>query len=332
MALAVRGVSYMVDEVPTTAALRDLRAIRDQLHCTAVILIGMDLPKMIAAARHALEIGLDVWLEPHPVNMRHKKVVLNLEVAAAAAETLRLQYPGRVMLVVGCEFSVHLNAGLPGMVEAIRFLMIKYRRPFRVRINRKVNKLLVRLAAAARRHFRGPLTYAAASWEQVDWSRFDYAGINLYRTKNNGAVFEERLRTTLMTVGKPLVITEFGCGSHVGAAQRGPGSFKIVNWFGRHPRIKKGNIRSERVQAAYVGDLIDVWDRNDVHGCFVYTFALRDYPHFAEPLRDLDMASFGLVKFDDSDVTAWEPKQAFHDVARIYARIDSGAPAPLKRE
>lgn len=312
----------MVDEVSTDTALDDLYAIRTRLNCTAVILIGMDIAGMIAAGRYALEIGLDVWLEPHPVNMTHRKVVRNLEATAVAAEELRRLYPGRVMLVVGCEFSVHLNAGLPGGAEAIRLMMIKWRRYFRRRINRIVNKLLARLVIAARTHFAGPITYAAASWESVRWADFDFAGVNLYRTKNNGLVFEQLLLGRLRSAGKPLVITEFGCGCHVGGAQRGPGSFKIVSWWGRHPRIKQGNIRSERVQAAYLSDLIDVWDRNGVHGCFVYTFALRDYPHRADPHRDLDMASFGLVKVSADDVAQWEPKEAFHDVARIYAQLN----------
>jgi hypothetical protein len=82
-------------------------------------------------------------------------------------------------------------------------------------------------------------------------------------------------------------------------------------------------VRSERVQAAYLCDLIDLWNRNGVHGCFVYTFALRDYPHLEDPRRDLDMASFGVVKVNPDDVTQWEPKEAFHDIARLYARMNS---------
>jgi hypothetical protein len=315
----------MVDEVPAEVARADLRVIRTQLHCTAVILIGMDIEKMIAAADYAIEVGLDAWIEPHPIDLTHRRVLRNLEATAIAAEQLRSRHPGRVTLVVGCEFSVHLGAGLPGMAEAIRLMMIRYRRFFRRRINRMVNKLLGRAAVVARANFHGPITYASASWEEVDWSAFDYAGINLYRTRNNGPVFEERLRDHVRNSGKPLVITEFGCGAHIGGAQRGPGSFKIISWFGIHPRIRKGNVRSERVQAAYVGELINLWNRRGVHGCFVYTFALRDYPHFADPQRDLDMASFGVVKVDPEDPTQWEPKEAFHDIARLYALHDARA-------
>lgn len=329
MTLDVRGISYQVDEVSPEVARGELDVIRTRLHCTAVILIGTDIPRMIAAAEYALKIGLDAWIEPHPVDLRYKKVVRNLAATAAAAEELRRRYPGRVTLIVGCEFSLHLRGMIPGWSETLRLLVtIRWRRFFRRRINRKVNRLLGRVLVAARTHFGGPITYASASWEDVDWSGFDLAGVNLYRTGNNSAVFEDRLRTRIRTGGKPLVITEFGCGSFVGGAQRGPGSFKIVNWFARQPRIKKGNVRSERVQAAYVGDMIELWDRHEIHGCFVYTFALREYPHFTDPMHDLDMASFSLVKVDPEDVTRWEPKQAFHEVARRYANMNDSSHTP----
>ncbi|WP_410672760.1 hypothetical protein [Amycolatopsis sp. cmx-4-68] len=336
MSLRVKGISLQVDEVSEAVAAHDLRAIREQLHCTDVILIGMDLPKLFTAAHHALEAGLDVWIEPHPVDIGRRKVLRTLEVAALAAEQLRRGFPGRVNLVVGCEFSLHLAGMIPGRPEAMRLLLtIHWRRRFQRRIDRKVNRLLARALARVKPVFGGPVTYAAASWEDVDWSGFDYAGVNLYRTASNTQVFEERLRERLARAGKPLLITEFGCGAYVGGAQRGPGSFKIVNWLSVPPKIRKGNIRSERVQAAYVGDLIDVYSRNDVHGCFVYTFALRDYPHFADPLRDLDMASFSVVKIDPDDLDRWEPKAVFHEIARRYAvpaaRLASGDHASIER-
>ncbi|WP_432943208.1 hypothetical protein ACQPXM_40070 [Kribbella sp. CA-253562] len=118
---------------------------------------------------------------------------------------------------------------------------------------------------------------------------------------------------------KPVVITEFGCGSFVGADRRGPGSFLIVNWFASPPRIKEGFRRDEATQAAYLGELIDLYDAAGVHGCFVYTYAMADFPHWSDPLVDLDMAGFGVVKIPAHDPTRREPKQAFAAVARKYA-------------
>ncbi len=51
----LRGISYLVAE--NTPVRRDLLAIREELHSTAVMLIGTELTR---AAEYALEIGLDV--------------------------------------------------------------------------------------------------------------------------------------------------------------------------------------------------------------------------------------------------------------------------------
>ncbi|WP_240687216.1 glycoside hydrolase family 113 [Amycolatopsis suaedae] len=312
----------MVEEVPLDAVRRDLRVIREELHCNAVILIGMDIQRLMESAEYALEVGLDVWIEPHPSDIPYVKVVSNLAVTAAAAERLRARYPGRVFFILGCEFSLHLHGMIPGRPETVRILFtMKWRHRFRRRINRKVNDLLSDALATVRSVFNGPVTYASAAWEEVDWSGFDYVGVNLYRTASNAHRFTDHLRELQETSGKPLVITEFGCGSFVGAPKKGPGSFKIVNWFSLPPRIRKGHIRSERIQAAYIAHLIDVYDSQGVHGCFVFTFSLKDYPHHQDPRFDLDMAAFGVVKVSAEDPTRWERKEAFHELARQYSEL-----------
>jgi hypothetical protein len=57
-----------------------------------------------------------------------------------------------------------------------------------------------------------------------------------------------------------------------------------------------------------------------VHGCFVFTFVMPDFPHHPDPRHDLDMAGFGVVKALPDG--RWEPKQAFAEVARRYARAN----------
>src|ERR1700756_3992336 len=43
---------------------RELQIIRDDLHCTAVRLFGNDLDRLEFAARHAADLGLEVWFSP----------------------------------------------------------------------------------------------------------------------------------------------------------------------------------------------------------------------------------------------------------------------------
>ena len=43
---------------------RDLRVIRDDLHCTAVRVTGGDLDRLEIAAQYAADLGLEVWFSP----------------------------------------------------------------------------------------------------------------------------------------------------------------------------------------------------------------------------------------------------------------------------
>ncbi len=323
MSLAVRGISYVTGEAGDAELLRDLRAIREDLNCTAVMLIGTDTGAQLRAARAALEEGLDVYVRPYLADRPRAELLAHLAETAAGAEELRSRYPGRVTLLVGSEFSLTQRGMLPGPGVFVRLqFLLRWRRLFDRRITRKLRRLLADALATARRSFHGPVTYAAGYWEQVDWSDFDLVGVNLYRFGDDPAAYEQGLDALLRRAdeaGKPVVVTEFGCGAFRGAERRGPGSFRIVRWFAEPPRIKPGHERDERTQAAYLGELIGLHATRNVHGCFVYTFAMRDFPHHEDPYLDLDMAGFGVVKVPHDDLSRWEPKEAYAEVARRYA-------------
>jgi len=318
MTLQLRGISYL-PAATTDAVQRDLRAIAEDLHCTTVMLIGTDTAEQIRAAEYALEIGLDVYIRPYVESRPRAELLAHLEATAVAAESLRKRYPGRVTLLLGSEFSLTTRGMLPGRWLFLRVqVLVRWRRFFDRRITRKLNVLIRAALAVARREFHGPITYAAGYWEPVDWSGFDLVGVNLYRFGNDPAGYAERL-DKLVESGKPVVITEFGCGSFAGAEQRGPGSFLIVNWFASPPRIKDGYVRDEATQAAYLEDLITLYADRGVHGCFVFTFSMADFPHSPVPRVDLDMAGFGIVKIPADDPAHWQPKAAFAKVARLYS-------------
>ncbi|GAA1255029.1 hypothetical protein GCM10009609_17890 [Pseudonocardia aurantiaca] len=320
--MEVRGVSYVVGDKPIEAVRRDLQAIRNDLHCTTVMVIGTDTDRQLEAAEQALDVGLDVYVRPYLADQPRAVLLSHLEATATSAERLRTMYPGRVTLLLGSEFSLTSPGMLPGPRVFVRVEVLvrpHWRRLFDRRITRKLQRLLASALATAREHFHGPITYASGYWEHVDWSGFDVVGVNLYRYGNDPARYERRLRNLVQRADKPVVVTEFGCGAFTGADRRGPGSFRIVNWFADPPRVRDGHTRDERTQADYLTELIDLYTRHGVHGCFVYTFASPGFPHHADPRYDLDMAGFGLVKTDPQDPTRWEPKEAFQSVARCYA-------------
>jgi len=319
MSLEIRGISYAVEDIGAAAVRRDLRAIAEDLHCTTVMLIGTDTRAQLQAAEAALDAGLDVFIRPYLEDRPRSELLAHLSATATAAEQLRLRYPGRVTLLLGSEFSLTSPGMVPGPKVFIRLrVLLRWRRYLDRRITRKLNALLAIALTTARRAFHGPVTYAAGYWEDVDWSDFDLIGVNLYRFGTDPAGYEQRLDALVRNASKPVIITEFGCGAFVGAQRRGPGGFLIVNWFADPPRIKDGYVRDEQTQATYLSELIDLYTEHGVHGCFVFTFSMRDFPHRADPRQDLDMAGFGVVKVSPGDASQWEPKAAFAAVSRRY--------------
>ncbi|MFW5416506.1 hypothetical protein J0910_07785 [Nocardiopsis sp. CNT-189] len=307
--------------MPPEAAEADLRTIREELHCTAVMVVGSDPERLEQVSRAALEGGLEAWVRPRCADRSPAELLAHLAEVAERAEGLRRAHPGRVVLLVGTEFSLTSPGLLPGGSEFARIQLIRrpwLRRRFDRRMNRRLGALLAAALATARGSFGGPVTYGAGGWERVDWSGFDIAGVNLYRFGTDAADYARRLDALLRTAGRPVVVTEFGCGAHVGGDLRGAGSFFAVNWFADPPRLRRGTVRDEHVQARYLGELLDLYRDRDVHGAFVFTFAMPGFPHSATAPRDLDAAGFGVVAVPEDDPSARRPKEAFREVAARY--------------
>jgi len=129
--------------------------------------------------------------------------------------------------------------------------------------------------------------------------------------------------------GKPVAITEFGSATLHGAGDPGTRGLEIVeyDYDTRAPvRLDGEYVRDEDGQAAYLRELLEVFDSEHVDSSFVFLFALYDHPHRpgGDPREDLDLASYGIVKvFDDRrgdtyPEMPWEPKAAFAAVAEYY--------------
>ena len=77
-------------------------------------------------------------------------------------------------------------------------------------------------------------------------------------------------------------------------------------------------------QAAYLRDLLAIFDDAGVDAAFVFTFAGYALPHRDAPRDDLDLASFGVVTVlegrhgDTYPDLTWEPKAAFAALADYY--------------
>jgi hypothetical protein len=311
---------------------RELRIIRDDLHCNAVRIMGGDPARLELAATCAAELGLEVWFSPYPLELTADELLALFADCAERAERLRRR-GAEVVFVTGAELSLMNKGFLPGdsFEDRLgRLLGEPHRLPELIPgVAARVNEFLGKAAALVRERFGGQVTYAAIQLERVDWAGFDIVSMDLYRSAEIADRFSDGVRA-LTALGKPVAITEFGAATFRGAGDRGAHGLEIVEHdkdTGAPLGLDGAYVRDEQGQATYLRELLEVFEAEGVDSAFVFTFALHDYPHRpdGDPRDDLDLASFGIVKVLDHghgetypDLT-WEPKAAFRMLAGYYA-------------
>ncbi|MFE1312771.1 abortive phage infection protein [Streptomyces sp. NPDC058755] len=326
-----RGVVYTVGKGETpatgfrTARMRkDIRAIRDQLHADTVDVTGDGVERLTATAAEAAERGMHVWLQPTLGDVPERDILDHLAETGRSAERLRRQ-GASVDLSVGCEFWLFVPGIVPGdnVFERIQNLLDGKVDP--VRMQRQLDRFTAKAAAVGRSVFHGRLSYAAAQEDTVDWRLFDIIGIDYYSYFPRRADYVRELRRYLRW-GKPLAITEFGTYPYVGAPETRGMGWNIIDQD-KHPEEIKGHlVRSERTQADYLMRLLDVFSSLNLYAAMAFEFVALDAPHRpGDPRHDLDLASCAITKtledrpFDPASPRHWEPKAAFHALARRYA-------------
>ncbi|KOU60244.1 abortive phage infection protein [Streptomyces sp. MMG1533] len=325
------GVVYTVGagETPgtafSTARMRaDVRVIRDDLHADTLDVTGDGVERLTATAAEAAERGLHVWLQPTLGDVPQRDILEHLAETGRFAERLRRQ-GASVDLSVGCEFWLFVPGIVPGetVLERVENLQ-KGTVDWKI-VQRRLDHFTAKAAKVGRSVFRGRLSYAAAQDDEVDWSLFDVIGIDYYSYFREPGAYVRELRKYLRW-GKPLAITEFGTCTYVGAPEAGGMGWGIVDHEKDPPEIKGEPVRSERVQAAYLTDLLDVFESMGLYAAMAFEFVTPDSPHRPDdPRHDLDLASYSITKTlkdrpdDPGSGWHWEPKEAFHALARRYA-------------
>jgi hypothetical protein len=320
----VRGGGSSREPFDPEVVRRELRIIRDDLHCNAVRVMGGDPERLELAATYAAELGLEVWFSPYPLELTTDELLSLFADCAERAERLRRRGT-EVVFVAGAELSLMNKGFLAGdtLNERVERLLGEPRRlPELIpEVAARVNQFLATAAALVRERFGGKLTYAAIQLERVDWTGFDIVSIDLYRSAEVAGRFTDGVRA-LVAQGKPVAITEFGAATFRGAGDRGARGLEIVEHdkdTGAPLRLDGDYLRDEDGQASYLRELLEVFEAEGVDSAFVFTFALHSYPHRpdGDPRDDLDLASYGIVKVleDGHGQTypdmPWEPKAAF---------------------
>jgi hypothetical protein len=280
---------------------------------------GGDAERLEIAGRCAAEAGLEVWFAPFPSDLTPSRMLSFFEDCAGRAEDLR-RGGAEVVFVTGCELSLFARGFLPGEDIFGRLEGVMSGAPATVAafgsVTGKVNDFLARAAGVVRDRFGGRVTYAAGTWEDVDWTPFDVVSVDAYRDEENAAGFRADLRRRF-AFGKPVAVTEFGCCTYRGAGGRGGTGWLIVNRGASPPRVDGSYVRSESEQVVYLRELLSIFEEEGVDSALWFTFAGYGPPHRPDPAYDLDLASYGVIKLREDGV-GWEPKEVFHALAAAY--------------
>lgn len=304
---------------------RDLRVIRDELHCDAVRITGGIQDRLETAARFAAEAGLEVWYCPFTNGLDRDELMAFVLDGAERAERLR-RTGATVVYLTGSELAMVTDGFLPGRDLAERMALLADPARLRAAIpaaRAAVRDFLAEAVPAVRERFGGPVGYASLPLESVDWSAFDIIASDAgYRDTTNAAAFPQTLAAAVGQ-GKPYAATEFGCCTYRGAGDvAGQAEPVTYDEHGRAAELTAELERDEDGQARYVMDLLRDYEAGGVEAAFVYTFANRHLPTTGDPERDFDLAARGIVRVGPDGT--WTPKAAFHALA-AYGRSRASA-------
>ncbi len=315
---------------------RELEIIKNDLHCNAVRICGLDIDRLMIAGEDALKQGLEVWLSPEMWDKSQEETLQYITKAAAAAEELRQKWPGKLVFSVGSELTLFSQGIIEGKSVFDRMLRPSFWGDIMAgKHNSPLNAYLSSLSEAAKL-FRGPLTYFSVPFEAVDWKPFDFVGVDHYRDARIKDSYGQMI-SKYKAFGKPVVIGEFGCCTFRGADLLGGSGFMItfgmmegllgpnqkfpklfLNMAHVPPRADGHYIRDEELQAREIADQLGVLDAAGVEGAFVHTFVVPNSPYRSDPRYDADMANFSLVKsFPEAETEAEFRRQAIRGAKEI---------------
>ena len=301
----------------------DMDAIRNKLRCNSVRIYGKEPESLILAAGIALKYGLEVWLSPRLIDGDIENTSGYIEDIAAKFEMLRQKYPAReLVFIIGGELTTDMSSFVHGdsILERISNLLkpaffVKNSLGIEAGYQKSFDRFLKDAVSMVRKKFSGKVTYASAMWEKVDWSDFDFISMNLYKASFN-ASFHDKILRKLVSKRKPVIITEFGCGAFKGADSKGPTGYSVLDFSKIPPVFKEKCIRNEKVQADYIIDLLQTYDREKVTGAFVFDFYTQRFTYSDDPDKDYDKVSSSVTKAIGND--SWEPKESFYRIAEYY--------------
>ena len=109
----VMGMNWRPHFDPKTVH-RELEIIKNDLHCNAVRIRGLDINRLMVASEAALDVGLEVWFSPEMWDKSPEKTLKYVVKAAVVAEQLLQRYPERLVFSVGSELTLFMREIVKG--------------------------------------------------------------------------------------------------------------------------------------------------------------------------------------------------------------------------
>src|SRR5947207_9270362 len=191
----------------TVIVRREMRIIRDDLHCNAVRVTGGDPDRLEIAAAQAAAAGLEVWFSPFTCDLTTDELRDFLAGCAERAERLRRQ-GAEVVFVTGAELSLFTVGFLPGDTLKDRLDLLAAPHRLRERLSQvppRINDFLGKAEARVRERFGGKISYASIPFEGVDWTPFDFISVASYRSSAVADRYRDAIRA-LVTQRNPVAI------------------------------------------------------------------------------------------------------------------------------
>lgn len=328
------GKNLSVSNFRKEQVVYDMSIIKHVLNCNTVRIEGENLDRLSIATEEAHKQGLKVLFNPWKMEADSATTVDYMIRASKVAEKLRLK-GADLIFVTGCEYTLFNRGVFPGDTfdKRIAWLMKlgSMPNPMEEIQGKKLNLILQSMASQVRKNYHGKIVYSSGAWETVDWTNFDYVGVDYYHNNESDEQYIEGLNR-YKSIGKPVIVMEMGCCANQGAAERGGNGFFVFkgvdsNGNGIYEGGKKP-VRDESVQADYISKNIDLLQKAGASGIMVYVFSYPIYP-YSKTGVDYDMVAYSLVKsFPSTDarnkqIPSWEPKEAFYRVGEIFGKIKS---------
>jgi hypothetical protein len=311
---------------------RELEIIKNDLHCNAVRIQGLDIERLMVAAQDALKQGLEVCFSPEMFEKSQEETLDYLVKAATAAESLRERWP-ELIFSLGSELTLFMQGILEGNNLLERMNDPSFLETIKTgKHNQSLNAFLARANETVRDVFYGKVTYFSVPLESVNWSSFDFVGVDLYRDERIRDTYGQMVKSYLAH-SKPVLIGEFGCCTYQGAEKLGGMGWaimfgmlteflhlgiqslpKTIAYVIKVPTQIDGHyVRDESLQALELAEQLSVLEAAGVDGTFLFTFVSPTSHYNEDPRFDSDMASYSLVK-------SYAEKENLREMIKVTAK------------